>query len=252
MATSPRAAVTAQQRRFYSDNGYLVVEGLLPAAECDAVSNSAERLAAGHHSNLLNLHERSPEALSLLCHPRLLAVADALQGARMIPIGSIFFFCKPGNPLENGAAPHQDNYAPKSPYGSYFVIGLALDDADRENGSLVVYPGTHKLGDLPGKQTKNFEVDAAGKITKAYPIGNAVKVPAKHKPVQLEYSKGSAIFIHGHLVHSAAKNPSRTRWRRKIYLHYIKDGDPFWPGWNARRRLIERGDAVPLPADEEN
>ena len=233
--------LTAAQIQSYQDSGYLVLERLLSNRECDALCAEAEHAAAGHYSNILDLHFRSKAFGRLLTDSPLLSLADQLQQARMIPIGSIFFFCKPGNPLEQGSAWHQDNYAPKSPYGSYLVCAVALDEADADNGALAVVPGTHKLGDLPSQPSKNFEFDAAGRIAKAYPIGNEVSIPAGFEPVTLAYPRGSAIFLHAHTIHGADRNPSPTRWRRAVYLHYIKDGHPFWPGWNAKRQLLERG-----------
>ena len=224
----------------YERDGYLVVEDVFSPAECDRFIAAAEARAEGHFHNYLDFHETLPDFKALITDKRLLSLADQLHQHRMVPIGSIFFFCKPGNPLENGSAPHQDNYAPKSPFGSYFVMAVAFADADEGNGSLVVYPGTHKLGDLPAVARPNFEFDASGHITKAYPIGNDVKVPDNYKPLTLRYKKGAAIFIHGHIVHEAPKNPSPDRWRQAIYMHYIKDGHPFWPGWNAKRQLIDR------------
>lgn len=234
--------LTAGQTDFYRENGYLVIEGFVPRERCASLADEAHAAAGGHYANMLDLHVRSRSFHDLLVDPEILALADELQQARMIPIGSIFFFCKPGNPLEQGSAWHQDNYAPKSPYGSYLVCSVAFDDADESNGSLQVIPGTHKLGDLPSTPSKNFEKDASGKIVQAYPIGNEVVVPPDYEPMTLSYPRGSLIFLHAHLVHGARRNPSPERWRRAIYMHYIKDGDPFWPGWNAKRSLIERGD----------
>ena len=238
------AALTQAQIDFYRDNGYLVLEGRLGAERCDALSAEADAIAEGRYFNMLDLHARSRAFHELLTDPQILALEDELQQARMIPIGSIFFFCKPGNLNEQGSVWHQDNYAAKAPYGSYLVCMVALDAADETNGALRVIPGTHKLGDLPSKPSKNFEKDETGKIVKAYPIGNEVVVPEGYEPVALSYSRGSLVFLHAHLVHGAPPNPSPTRWRRAMYMHYIKDGDPFWPGWNARRQLIERGDRV--------
>lgn len=226
--------------QFYADNGYLVLEKFFSEDFCNSLIQEARKVTQDHYANLLNLHMKSDKFLSLLTHPDILKLADAVQQARMIPIGSIFFFCKPENPLENGSNLHQDNYAVKAPYGSYFVCGVALDDADETNGSLVVCPGTHKLGDLPNVPSKNFEFDEKGRVVQSYPIGNPVQLPEGYKKVQLKYSKGSLILLHGHTVHGAPKNPSLTKWRHAVYLHYIKDGDPFWPGWNAGRQLIER------------
>ena len=135
---------------------------------------------------------------------------------------------------------HQDNYAPKSPIGSYLVVGVPLDDADSSNGALVVVPKTHKLGDVLHRPSKNFEKDEKGNIINAYPIGDECELPDGYEPLQLEYKAGDILLMHGNTIHMAKKNPHQTRWRRKMYMHYIKDGHPFWPGWNARRTLIER------------
>jgi len=232
--------LTQAQRDYYVENGYVALEDFLSGEECDALAGAADVVAAGHYANILNLHAKSEAFHRLIVHPGILAMIDDLQGARMIPIGSIFFFCKPGNELEKGSAWHQDNYAPKAPYGSYLFVAVALDDADETNGSLIVFPGTHKLGDLPSKPSKNFEFDAKGKVVASYPIGNEVEIPTGYAPVQLRYSKGTLLLVHGHTVHGAPANPSPKRWRRKLYMHYIKDGDPFWPGWNARRALVDR------------
>lgn len=32
------------------------------------------------------------------------------------------------------------------------------------------------------------------------------------------------------------------KYRRAIYLKYIKNGYAFWPGWTERRELINRDD----------
>lgn len=234
--------LSPEQIRFYREEGYLQVEGFLTPAECERYNAEAEKKAQGHYHNYLHFHEEVPAFHELILNPRLHDICDQLQDHRMIPIGSIYFFCKPNNPLENGSVPHQDNYSPKSPPGSYFVASVAFDDADEKNGALVVYPKTHLLGELPGQEKKNFEYDAKGQLTTAYPIGNECRIPEGYAPLTLNYKKGSALFLHSLLVHSAPKNVNPDgRWRRQIYLHFIKDGHPFWPGWNAKRQIMDRG-----------
>ena len=232
----------AASRQAYAEQGYLLLERVLPPTQVDALVAAADGHAAGDYRNYLNLHRECQPFRELITSPPILAVADSIQGHRMIPIGSIFFFSKPGSELEAGSVWHQDNYAPKAPYGSYLVIGVALDDAAPENGSLVVFPRTHTLGDLPCEPSKNFEHDAEGRVTRVYPIGNPVAIPDRYEPQALTYPRGSLIVLHGHTIHGAPKNPHPTCWRRIIYLHFIKDGDPFWPGWNARRALVDRPD----------
>ena len=237
---SSGAALPDTELQAFARDGYLLREGFFERARCQRLSEAAERRAGGVYVNRLDLHRVDRDFYELITDPALLAAADRVFGGRMIPIGSIFFSCKPGNPRENGSHPHQDNYAPKAPPGAYGVIGVALDDADPGNGSLVMYPGTHRLGDLPCRESPNFVRDDSGQIIRAAPIGNPVAIPPGFAPVQLRYSCGSVIFLHGLAVHAAPRNPHPTRWRRKVYLHYIRDGAPFWPGWNARRQIMER------------
>jgi phytanoyl-CoA hydroxylase len=232
-----------KQKAFYDENGYLVLDQLFTPEECAQLRADADEAANGRFTNSLDLHRRRQAFHDLILSPKLLPILDELQGTRMIPVGSVFFYCKPCNPLENGSNPHQDNYAAKAPIGSYLVCGVALDDADESNGSLVVYPRTHQLGDLPNTPCKNYDKDEQGNIIKSYPIGNIVEIPDGYEPVHLSYRQGSVILLHGNNVHRAPKNEHPTRWRRTMYLHYIKDGDPFWPGWNARRQIMDR-DAV--------
>lgn len=235
--------LTDEEIKFYEENGYLVIPEFLDGDHCHQISQAVDDCVKGDYRNYLTLHEDIDIVKQLITNRDLLALADQLQSHRMIPIGSIYFFCKPNNPLENGSYPHQDNYAPKSPVGSYLVGSVSFDDADKENGALIVYPKTHLLGDLPCEDSKNFEYASDQTLSKVYPIGSKVVIPEGYEEKQLEYKKGSLIFLHGHTIHFAHKNSS-DRWRRTIYLHYIKDGHPFWPGWNAKRQLIERGDFI--------
>lgn len=239
---SGHPVITEEDKAFYQKNGYLVKPDVIDPTYLELLRKSAEENANSRYTVMLDMHLKSEYFKGMMTDPTLLKLVDTLQDARMIPIGSVFFFCKPENPADNGSQPHQDNYAPKSPFGSYIVFAVALDDATPENGSLIVYPGTHLLGDLPATTNTNFVYDKDGEILSLNPIGNKVQIPEGYKPVQLEYTAGSIIFMHAHTIHEAPKNPSTTNWRRKIYMHYIKDGHPFWPGWSARRQLIDRGD----------
>lgn len=238
----PTLALTSEQLKFYDKNGFLIIENFISSEDCDSLAQAAFDYAGDKIHNHLNFHRDIQEFKDLILHPQLHDICDQLQNTRMIPIGSIFFFGKPNNPLENGSLAHQDNYAAKAPIGSYFVTAISLDDADSENGALNVYPGSHKLGELPYKDTKNFEYDENGNMTKNYPIGSEVEIPEGLKCETLSYRKGALILMHTNTIHSADKNENtQGRWRKKIYMHFVKDGDPFWPGWNAKRQIMDRG-----------
>jgi ectoine hydroxylase-related dioxygenase (phytanoyl-CoA dioxygenase family) len=125
-------------------------------------------------------------------------------------------------------------------------LAVALDEADESNGSLVVIPGSHLLGDLPCEPKPNFSKDESGRLYCSAPIGNSCKVPENLPQIQLKYKAGDVLVLHAHTVHKAEANPSPERWRRTMYFVYIKENEPFWPGWTARRSLLERYDSLAL------
>jgi len=43
-------------------------------------------------------------------------------------------------------------------------------------------------------------------------------------------------------VHKADKNEHPNKWRRTMYFVYVNDGSSFWPGWTAKRELLDRYD----------
>lgn len=239
--TSPADRVTEADIASFWENGFLLVPGVFTKDTCEALKNDADVAAQGIYTVRIDMHHR-PVYNKIHAGPEILSIIDKVEQHRMIPIGSVFFYCKPGNDREAGSVWHQDNYAPKAAMDAYLIAAVPLDDADETNGSLMVMPGTHKLGELPCEPKKNFERDDEGKIVKTYAVGDPCPTPEGYEIKQLQYKAGDLLLLHAHTVHRAEPNPHADRWRRTVYFHYIRDGEPFWPGWNARRQLIERYD----------
>ena len=235
--------LTEDQVRFYDENGYLHLRGVFPKEDIDIVRQDMDDFANGRFTIYLDMHHHK-SLKQIHRGKRMCDIADSLVGGmRAIPIGSTAFFCKPNNPLEKGSVWHQDNYAGRSTPGSYLNIALVVDDADASNGSLIVVPGSHKLGDLPCSPKANFARDEQGRLYNSAPIGNNCELPDLPK-LQLEYQSGDVLAVHGLLVHKADKNEHPTRWRRTMYNVYVKNKEPFWPGWTSRRRLLDRYDSA--------
>jgi len=234
--------LTDSQINFFKENGYLHLKKVFSNKECQEAIDASEKFANGFYTNYLDMH-KSEVFSKIHTGKKMCDIGDSILKNRAIPIGSIFFFCKPGNNLENGSTWHQDNYAGKAPFGSYLNLALVLDDADEENGSLMIIPGSHKLGDLPCNPKANFAVDESGRLYNSSPVGNNCEIPKDLPVLQLKYEKGDVLCVHGHLIHKADKNQHLTRWRRVMYFVYNNDGDPFWPGWTAKRELLDRYDS---------
>ena len=136
------------------------------------------------------------------------------------------------------------NYDGKSTDGGHYLnLALSLDDAEPENGSLMVVPKSHKYGTLPCNPKPNFSYDKNGKMYQSSPIGNDCEIPEGLEIIHLSYERGDILAVHGDLAHKADKNNHPTKWRRTMYYVYINDGSPFWPGWTAKRQLLERYDS---------
>ena len=235
--------LNAEQISFYEDNGYLHIPGVFTEEEMLVVRHDMDEFANGHFTNYLDMHYHGGIKAAHRCK-KMCDIADAIIGLRAIPIGCTAFFCKPNNPLENGSIWHQDNYGTLAANPDAFInIGLAVDSADKENGSLMIAPGTHKLGPLPNIPRANFKLDDKGRKYNSSPIGNECKIPEGFSAVQLEYSAGDVIVLHSHVLHMAKKNLHPTRWRRCLYYLYIGENIPFWPGWTAKRCLLDRHDS---------
>jgi len=234
--------LTEKQKEFFDENGYLLLKNVFSRQEIDIIRKDMDDFAGDLVTNYLDMHYYN-NIQRVHRGKKMCDIGDQICNDRAIPIGSIAFFCKPNNEFENGSTWHQDNYAGKSTPGSYINLALVVDDADESNGALKVVPGSHKLGDLPCNPKANFSRDEKGRLYNSAPIGNNCELPAGLPIVQLEYEAGDVFLVHGLTVHKAEKNTHPTRWRRTIYFVYVKNGEPFWPGWTAKRCLLERHDS---------
>lgn len=233
--------LTAEQLAFFNENGYVVAEDVISDAFCDELSRDADALGGEKFVPIQSIHRKADSFLRLCRHPLLLSHLDSLQNKRKIPINTTFIFSKPQNPFENGSIPHQDWPGPKAqPVDTHNVVGIALDGADPDNGSLVVFPGSHKAGVLPFIENPTFSDYNQNKDSVVKPVGHGCEVPEQYKPLPLTYPRGSAVIMHSLLIHYAPRNVSATRWRRHCYIDCVCDGDPFWPGWASQRALIDR------------
>ena len=246
--------VSEEQLSFFREHGYLLLKNVWNKEEIDIIRRDLDEAAEGNFTVRLDMHFHK-SIQQAHTGKKMCDIGDAICSGRAIPIASTTFFCKPDNQKEYGSIWHQDNFAPMAPNGdNYLNLALIVDDADETNGSLIVVPGSHKIGMLSFKPTPNFSYDEDGNLVQCAPIGDAKKLSdytdsngqqlSDDLPtLQLEYDAGDVLVVHGLLLHKADKNLHPTRWRRTIYSVYIKENEPFWPGWTAKRQLLNRYDS---------
>jgi phytanoyl-CoA hydroxylase len=257
--------LTHEQRSFYDANGYLVMRGLFDASDLepwlarflDVVDERVETppdllvmrdvmvakgavAAAGPRNAVAKIQDFHNDPVlfdGYAKHPRLLDLVEEFVGGDIKSIHSMLINKPPG---VDGRHPlHQDLlYFPFRPADAIVATWTALEPCRRENGCLVVVPGSHR-GELrehvnPDWEHLNFGyfgVDAADCVGKR---------------VHLEMEPGDTAFFHPVLIHGSGRNRS-SGFRRAISTHYASAHCRFLPGAEpvatARPYLLVRGQA---------
>lgn len=242
MATA-RVRLTEAQQAAYQRDGYVVVEGLLPAAQVDGLRERLREYTHGdrdrggirfqtepriQRGELIVAHPgdgiRKVEGLveeddrfrALGLHDHVVGIVAQLLGPDLKMFRNALLLKPPRVGSQKGM--HQDSpYWPIQPM-DLCSCWFALDDATPENGCMGVLPGWHRKGPLPHvRVTDDFVIDAGH-----YRWEEMVLAPVP---------AGGGLFFHSLIPHYTAPNAS-DRWRRAIALSYM----------SARSRFVGDGD----------
>ncbi len=229
-----KTKVTKQQKEFYSDNGFVVIDNFLTKSELAHWQTTAEdavkkRLAK--RNGMTN--QADPEQYYANVFVQCIRLADSHKGMRelmfdenlgrmaaeLAGIDGIRIWHDQAlfkQPYGNPTGWHLDN-----PYWSFssrqaISMWVALDDATLANGCLWYLPGTHKLA-----RWENTGIgENIGSLFKIYPEWRKItSVPAPAKA-------GTAVFHNGLVAHGASANMTNTR-RRAMTCAYMPDGSTF-------------------------
>lgn len=190
-------------------NGMVRVRSLVPGTE------HLEKLERIHLDPVLGpLHSHGP---------KLLHYVHGIVGDAGLRTMSTKFLVKPSGAPEHPA--HQDwLYFYFKPEHMRHVVGtwVALEDADEENGTLYMVPGSHlkpleehKLSGQEGIQRVAYQtVDPA--VMKEYIDAG--------KLIPLNVKRGQAVLFHPLVIHGAYENPARSkRTRQVLTAHYVSN-----------------------------
>ncbi len=229
LETVDRAAVRADQRDFYHQQGYLVLRDFFPPALMAQAAEEADALLRRHDliavENLrcrwqTNLQTGACEFetfdpvidLSPLCariaeDAHLLAELAVLYGDEACLFKDKLIFKPPG---VKGYGLHQDWIAWPDFPRSFLTVLVPFDRADADNGCTQVFPGYHHNGTLSPEDGHYHEL-APARID-------------ERRGVNLELDPGDVAVFGGFTPHRSAPNRS-DRWRRQLYLSYNKHSD---------------------------
>ena len=245
--------LTPKAHSFYLENGYLILPALLDGitlapyiAVFDELVKRAERMdTPTEHFSLAPDTEGRPipgrlhkvqgvcvvdeRILGLAKEPAIVDRVETLIGHNIDMFGSKFFPMRTAGATSTGW--HQDNHYFGTNSDRVVSCAIYLEETDRDNGCLMVRPGSHRTGDLVKHES------GAGK----YAHGQWADVD-ESCAVHVVCQPGTVVLFSANLLHGARNNKSgrssyRTAW------HYIP-GDmqlEMFPRGGYKDRHVVRG-----------
>ncbi len=229
--------LTEEQVRFFVENGYLVVPGLMSAEEVEELRQDTIKVARGGYPcdsippvppetsddavlrTILCIHQPhyiSPVMERYIRHPKICGILSQITAAHLpywdgsVKCMQSMLFVKP--PQFQGQAWHQDEIYIPTRDRSLIGAWIALDDATIANGCLWVVPGSHRTGYLYPQHPHN-NPDEFDFAAESFGFDESQEVP-------VEVPTGSLVFFNGYLLHRSRKNRSEV-YRRVLVSHYM-------------------------------
>nr|XP_002717654.2 phytanoyl-CoA dioxygenase, peroxisomal isoform X11 [Oryctolagus cuniculus] len=230
--------LSLEQRKFYEENGYLVIKNLVSDADIQRFRSEFERICRKEvrPPGLMvmkdvaivksehNLSEKSvtkvqdfqeDEELFRYCTlPEILKYVECFTGPNIMAMHTMLINKPPDVGKKTSRHPlHQDlYYFPFRPSNLIVCAWTAMEHIDRNNGCLVVLPGTHK-GPLKPHDYPQWE---GGVNIMYHGIQDYEKNNAR---VHLVMEKGDTVFFHPLLIHGSGRNRTQG-FRKAISCHY--------------------------------
>jgi len=159
------------------------------------------------HPRIVHPHRSNDLARRYMIHPKLAVCLRAIVGDEPVATQSMYYFKAPG---ARGQAMHQDNMYLLVEPGSCLGAWVAIDRADRENGCMMLVPGSHR-----GNLLCPEKADTTISFTPT-----ATRIPKGLKPVEMPMEPGDTLFFHGGVIHGSGPNRTKDRFRRSFIGHY--------------------------------
>jgi phytanoyl-CoA hydroxylase len=239
----------AEIRKYYDENGYVVVRGLLPQGLCDRATASFEAEVKPFGGFIYRQASANPErhvftnegymlntilnvqsldrrhfagfrqaGLDLLTHANMQRAISTLFGEPGKLVQSMYF---DGNPV---TWPHQDTYyLDAEEIGRMTAAWVAAEDIAPSAGRFFVYPKSHLI-DM-AKNGGNFDIafhhERYKELVKQVigEQGLVCQAPA--------LSKGDVLFWAAKTIHGSLRTTEPTRSRRSFTAHFIPDRSRF-------------------------
>ncbi|XP_058802893.1 phytanoyl-CoA dioxygenase, peroxisomal-like [Phymastichus coffea] len=234
--------LTAEQKKFYEDNGFVKISGLFTDREFQEISDEYDyvftekskenmdgletawtgedmkKAANNINYTVKSIHNWqmfSEVFTRLISNPKLMDAVEDIMGPNILLHHNKAHI----KPPEKGAPylMHQDY--PYFPFKKHSMVAVFvhMDDTTPENGGLCVYPGSHKLGPL--KTLELADTDGTADVIRyvdpqRFPIAGAFPISAK---------RGDIVIFSYLLVHGSYLNLSDRQ--RRMFLLQLRSAD---------------------------
>ncbi|XP_022605512.1 phytanoyl-CoA dioxygenase, peroxisomal [Seriola dumerili] len=230
--------LTPDQRLFYEENGFVLIKNLVSEEDIDKFRKEFERICRQEVKvpglvvmrdvaivksefipdqkavSKLQDFQEDPELFRYCTLPQILKYVECFTGPNIMAMHTMLINKPPDAGKRTSRHPmHQDlHYFPFRPADRIVCSWTAMEKVNRQNGCLVVLPGTH-TGTLKEHDYPEWQ----GGVNKMY---HGVRdYDSQHPRVHLEMEKGDTVFFHPLLIHGSGMNQTRG-FRKAISCHY--------------------------------
>lgn len=230
--------LTPEQRQSYEDNGFILIRNLVSDEDIEKyrkafeqvckrevkvpglvimkdVSIAKSEFVEGEKAvTKLQDFQEVPELFRYCTLPQILKYVECFTGPNIMAMHTMLINKPPDTGKKTSRHPmHQDlHYFPFRPADRIVCAWTAMEKVHRQNGCLVVLPGSHK-GTLQEHDYPEWE----GGINKMY--HGVRNYNPNHPRVHLEMEKGDTVFFHPVLIHGSGMNQTEG-FRKAISCHY--------------------------------
>lgn len=231
--------LTAEQEDFYKEHGYLVIPKLVSEKNLEKYRKCFEGICSGKVERPFGLtvmkdvaiaksefvegqqaitklqnFENVPDLMEYCRLPEVLQYVEAFTGPNIMAMHTMLINKPPDPGTKSSRHPmHQDlYYFPFRPADRIVASWTAMQNINRQNGCLVVLPGTH-TGELLEHDYPKWE----GGVNKLY--HGILEYSPDHARVHLEMGAGDTVFFHPLLIHGSGINRTQG-FRKSISCHF--------------------------------
>ncbi|XP_039213489.1 phytanoyl-CoA dioxygenase, peroxisomal [Crotalus tigris] len=234
--TLDNSILTLEQRRFYEDNGYLLIKNLVADEDIDRFGEEFVKIcrkevevpgitimkdiaiakSAANENTVSKLQDLTwNEELFRYCTlPQIVKYVECFTGPDIMAMHTMLINKPPDTGKKTSRHPlHQDlHYFAFRPADRIVCAWTAMQRVDRRNGCLVVLPGSHK-----GCLKEHKYPDWKDGVNKMY---HGIHDYDKSLPrVYLPMEKGDTVFFHPLIIHGSGRNRTEG-FRKAISCHY--------------------------------